>query len=105
MGSRIALGAFSLVVVLASPSSASGQADTGRWGRVSIIQMPFTGARNVPEISDNPSYLYRNGVSDSIRALGFGLEPDRTVGLTVDEDREYGSWHRDSIRALPRSTS
>ena len=94
MGSRKPLGAFALFVVFASPSLASGQADTGRSGRVSIIQMPFTGARNVPEISDNPSYLYRNGVSDSIRAMGFGLEPDRTVSLTVEEDREYGSWHR-----------
>ena len=61
---------------------------------MSVIQMPFTGARNVPEISDNPAYLYTNGVSDSIRAMGFNLTPGRTVSLTVEDDREYGSWHR-----------
>ena len=56
--------------------------------------MPFTGARNVPEISDNPAYLYRNGISDTIGAMGFSLVPDRTVRLSAVEDREYGSWHR-----------
>lgn len=94
MRSKIAVCVFAALIVLASPFSAFGQGDLGRWGRVSIIQMPFTGARNVPEISDNPAYLYSNGVSDSIRALGFSLVPDRTVSLTVNEDRAYGSWHR-----------
>jgi len=56
--------------------------------------MPFTGARNVPEISDNPAYLDRNGISDTVRAMGFHLVPARTVSLTGEEDREYGSWHR-----------
>lgn len=93
---RIRVAVFSIVTmaVLGSTTSAFGQANDGLWERVSIIQMPFTGARNVPEISDNPSYLFSNGVADSIRAMGFSLAPPRTVGLTVDEDREYGSWHR-----------
>jgi arginase len=61
---------------------------------VSIIQMPYTGERNVAEISDNPGYLFGNGITDTIRGMGFVVAPDRTVGLTPEDDREYGSWHR-----------
>ena len=32
--------------------------DAPRWDRVSVIQMPQTGARDVAELSDNPGYLY-----------------------------------------------
>ena len=77
------------------PTSIAGQAvEPTPWSRVSLIQMPYTGARNVPELSDNPEYLYRYGVSDSIRAMGFALTPARTVALTAEDEREYGSWHR-----------
>jgi arginase len=61
---------------------------------VSVIQMPYTGARNVAELSDNPGYLYRNGITDSIRAMGFAMVPDRTVRLTREDEGAYGSWHR-----------
>ncbi len=67
---------------------------SSRWGRVSVIQMPYTGARNVAELSDNPGYLYRHGIADSIQALGFALTSDRTVALTEADEREYGEWHR-----------
>jgi arginase len=63
-------------------------------GRVSVIRMPYTGARNVAELSDNPDYLFRNGMTDSIRSMGFELLPDRTVTLTEADEREYGEWHR-----------
>ena len=62
--------------------------------RSSLIQMPYTGARNVPELSDNPAYLFQNGLADSIQAMGFSLTPHRTVRLTADDEEEYGSWHR-----------
>jgi arginase len=83
-----------LLLSVTLPSPASAQSDDARWGSVSVIQMPFTGARNVPEISDNPAYIFDNGVMDTIRSMGFAMTPDRTVGLTAAEDREYGSWHR-----------
>ena len=78
---------------LVSPSDAASQ-ETGRWGRVSVIQMQYTGARNVAELSDNPEYLYRHGITDSIRAMGFSLVPDRTVRLSEVDERDYGEWHR-----------
>ncbi|NNF27300.1 MAG: hypothetical protein HKN73_08785 [Gemmatimonadetes bacterium] len=77
-----------------APFPASGQEGEGRWSAVSLIQMPYTGARNVPELSDNPAYLFGNGISDSIRAMGFTLTPPQTVRLTAEDEKEYGSWHR-----------
>lgn len=85
---------FAAAFVTTIPLDAAGQDDARSPMRVSVIQMPFTGARNVPEISDNPEYLYRNGITDTIRAMGFEVTPDRTVGLTATEDGEYGEWHR-----------
>ena len=87
-------GALTAALALSLPAGVSSQAHPGDQGRISGIQVPFTGARNVPEISDNPAYLYTNGVHDTIRAMGFSLVPDRTVALTTEEDREYRSWHR-----------
>lgn len=78
---------------LITPSDATSQ-EAGRWGRISVIQMPYTGARNVAELSDNPEYLYRHGITDSIRAMGFSLVPDRTVRLSETDERDYGEWHR-----------
>jgi len=89
---RRALPAALAAVIIAVPASA--QDDANSLPAVSIIQMPYTGARNVPEISDNPEYLYRHGIADTIRDMGFELASDLTVALTAAQDREYGSWHR-----------
>jgi arginase len=82
------------VLATAAPADAAGQSVGAHVPTVSVIQMPYTGVRNVAEISDNPGYLAGNGITDTIRAMGFTVVPDRTVGLTVDDEREYGSWHR-----------
>ncbi|MDX1393427.1 MAG: arginase family protein [Gemmatimonadota bacterium] len=82
-----------IVALIAATTSLPGMAQDGL-PEVSIIQMPYTGARNVAELSDNPGYLHRHGIADTIRALGFSLAPDRTVALTAEDEREYGSWHR-----------
>lgn len=94
---RRAALAFLLAVgtaaVAATTAPASAQSGPGL-PAVSLVQMPYTGARNVPELSDNPAYLYARGLPDTIRALGFTLAPSRTVELTPEQDREYGAWHR-----------
>jgi len=82
------------ILATAAPGHALGQSVGRRLPMVSIIQMPYTGERNVAEISDNPGYLFGNGITDTIRGMGFVVAPDRTVGLTPEDDREYGSWHR-----------
>lgn len=83
-----------LVLGALAPAEVAAQTDHARWNRVSVIQMPYTGARNVPEISDSPAYLDGHGIADSIRAMGFTLAPARTVALTDQDETEYGSWHR-----------
>jgi len=82
------------LLVTAAPGYALGQSASRRLPTVSIIQMPYTGERNVAEISDNPDYLAGNGIADTIRGMGFTVAAERTVALTPDDDREYGSWHR-----------
>ena len=93
---RIRLRAWLVAILVPTPvpPALNAQTEAASSPPVSIIRMPYTGARNVPEISDNPEYLYRHGIADSIRAMGFSLAPDRTVRLTAEDEREYGSWHR-----------
>jgi arginase len=86
--------AAAAVLAVVAPTALVGQAGAARWNRVALIQMPYTGARNVPELSDNPAYLYRHGISDTIQSMGFALAPARTVALTANDEKEYGSWHR-----------
>jgi hypothetical protein len=62
--------------------------------RVSLIEMPFSGERNVTEHSPVPEYLIHGGLEDTLRARGVALVPTRTVALTAADDEEYGSWHR-----------
>jgi len=78
----------------AAPMGTLAQAAGGGLPAVSLILMPYTGERNVAEISDNPGYLFGNGIADTVRALGFDVTPARVVSLTPEDDREYGSWHR-----------
>lgn len=92
--SKTATAALVVPSLLLGPAEASAQTAADPWSVVSLIEMPYTGARNVPELSDNPSYLNDNGIADTIRAMGFGLVPTRTVRLTAEEEDEYGSWHR-----------
>ncbi|HSW28201.1 MAG TPA: arginase family protein [Longimicrobiales bacterium] len=82
------------VVATVAPMDAAGQSVDAHVPMVAVIQMPFTGERNVAEISDNPGYLFGNGIADSIRAMGFILAPGRIVGLDAEDERAYGSWHR-----------
>ncbi|MGD2153616.1 MAG: arginase family protein [Gemmatimonadales bacterium] len=62
--------------------------------KVALVKMPYSGARNVPELSDVPDYLAEGGIEARLRGLGVELKPLSTVALTADEQREYGEWHR-----------
>jgi arginase len=84
-----------LLILAAAPGWAeAGAQEATSWDRVGVIRMPYTGARNVAELSGNPGYLHRHGITDSIRALGFTVVSDYDVRLTEEDEREYGSWHR-----------
>ena len=83
-----------ILLVAAAPGVASGQAVGRRLPPVSIVQMPYTGERNVAEISETPAYLFDHGIVDTIRGMGFAVAGAGTVALSPEDEREYGSWHR-----------
>jgi arginase len=59
-----------------------------------MVKMPYTGARNVPEISDVPDYLERGGIYALLEEQGTSLRPIGVIDLTPDQKRDYGNWHR-----------
>ena len=62
--------------------------------KVALVKMPFSGARNVAELSETPDYLEAGGLVDLLSSVGAELGPTATVALTQEEEREYGEWHR-----------
>lgn len=90
----VAVVALGPAAVALRPAALPAQTGPAAQTRVSIIQMPYNGERNVAELSDNPAYLYGHGIADTIRSMGFALAPARTVALDAAQDEEYGAWHR-----------
>jgi arginase len=84
-----------ILPLLAAPAAASGQRYLGDGiMRVAVVKMPYSGARNVSELSDVPDYLEQGGVLEVITQTGAATKPVRTVRLTPGEEEEYGEWHR-----------
>jgi len=83
-----------------SPEPEQAIIDAGRYHdsdgtlRVALVKQPYHGERNVAELSRNPDYLEEGGIADALTRAGFDLKPIDTVGLTPEESREYGEWHR-----------
>jgi len=86
---------FTMVAVasLALPGAASAQTSSPTL-RVALIEMPYSGERNVSEDSPVPAYLVQGGLEDTLRSRGVALGPTRVVALTPDDEKEYGAWHR-----------
>jgi len=84
------LAAVSLVCATAP---GAGQ-NAPRGPRVALVAMPYSGARNVPELSGAPAYLLRGGLEADLRAAGARLDPTRTITLSAQDEKEYGEWHR-----------
>lgn len=84
------------LVILSAPGLLEAQQlvdDQGRV-RVAMVKMPYTGARNVPEISDVPDYLEDGGIFALLEEQGATLWPTVSVDLTAAQERDYGVWHR-----------
>jgi arginase len=79
-----------------APATSSAQSYLSEDGavRVALVKMPYTGSRNVPELSGVPDYLAEGGIEGRLERLGATLKPMSTVALTPEEQREYGEWHR-----------
>ena len=78
--------------ILAAASAAVPAADTVL---VDVVKQPYSGARNVPEISMNPDYIHAAGLERLIGEWGGELvRPVQDTRLTKEQDRQYGEWNR-----------
>ncbi|MDA1372054.1 MAG: arginase family protein [Proteobacteria bacterium] len=79
--------------------------------RVDVIKQPYSGSRNVPEISMNPDYIHAAGIERLIGQWGGELvRPVQDVRLFPEQDRQYGAWNRlalanSNFGALARETA
>ncbi|MHC4768403.1 MAG: arginase family protein [Planctomycetota bacterium] len=61
---------------------------------VAFAKMPYTGARNVPELSAGPAYLDCDQLHERLREVGVEPGPAATVRLDARQEAEDGQWHR-----------
>ena len=101
-----------IAVMLVTPSLALAQRYTEADGtvRVAPINMPYSGARNVPELSGGPDYLEEGGVVQFIEELGATVKEIPTVALTAEEDNDASgtasaSRTRTSVTTWPRTSA
>ena len=100
---------LAVAVLLSVPADAMGQSYVTEDGkmRVALVKMPYSGSRNVPELSRTPDYLAEGGIEERLTGMGVALKSMSTVALTPEEQREYGEWHRlgllsdEGFRAIP----
>jgi len=62
--------------------------------RVALVKMPYSGGRNVAELSGGPDYLEQGGLLDLLEGMDVDLRETTTVALTSEQDDDYGEWHR-----------
>jgi arginase len=62
--------------------------------RVALIEMPYVGERNVPELSEGPGYLAQGGLVRIIEEHSSKTKPVAIVALTAEEEKAYGTWNR-----------
>jgi arginase len=63
--------------------------------KVDVIKNPYSGARNVPELSINPDYIHAAGLERLIQEWGGELiRPVQDIRLTEDQEKQYGPWNR-----------
>lgn len=62
--------------------------------RVTLVEQPYHGGRNVAELSRSPEYLQAGGIAGILSGQGHRVRPVETVALTPEESEEYGEWHR-----------
>jgi arginase len=72
--------------------STSVHADTVK---LDVIKQPYSGSRNVPELSINPDYIHAAGLERLISEWGGELvRPVQDIRLTPQQNRQYGEWNR-----------
>ncbi len=86
----------SLAIAALAPMTLQAQQFTDSTGavQVALVKMPYTGARNVAEISGVPDYLEGGGLGRQLGRMGATVRRVDEVRLTSEQQREYGEWHR-----------
>ena len=90
------LAILPLVLLTSIPIPLSAQeyrSDTGKM-QVALVKMPYSGARNVPELSLGPDYLEAGGLEQTLTWSGVALKPIGNIALTAVEERQYGERRR-----------
>ena len=63
--------------------------------KVDIIKNPYSGARNVPELSMNPDYIHAAGLERLIHEWGGELiRPIQDIRLNDEQEKQYGPLNR-----------
>ena len=62
--------------------------------RVALVKMPYSGARNVAELSGGPDYLEAGGLAEMLLPMGVTLRETGTARLLPEQEGDYGEWHR-----------
>lgn len=84
---RIVLAAAALIAATAGVAAETVPVD--------VIKQPYSGSRNVPEISMNPDYIHAAGLERLIADWGGELRrPVQGIRLSGEQDRQYGAWNR-----------
>ena len=71
-----------LILALLTPALATAQKYQTSDGKIRVapVKMPYSGARNVPELSGGPDYLQEGGMVQLIEEAGGTVKPIPTVG-------------------------
>ncbi len=92
--SQRALAIVAFLFLFAATSPAQRYRDASGNVQVGLVKMPYSGARNVPELSGGPDYLEAGGLVALLEELGAVSKPIPTVKLDPEEESDYGEWHR-----------
>ncbi len=91
---RVSVSCLAMTVLLSPLAYPQAFVDDAGNVRVVLLKMPYTGARNVAELSGTPDYLAEGGIIERLSGRGAVLKPTETIGLTSEEQADYGEWHR-----------
>ena len=81
--------ALILIMAFALPTAAHAAV------KVDVIKNPYSGSRNVPELSTNPDYIHAAGLERLIAQWGGELvRPIQDVRLNDEQENQYGAWNR-----------
>ena len=83
-----------LCAALPFPLAAQRYASDDGELRVALVKMPYSGARNVAELSGGPTYLETGGIQQTLSRGGVALKPIPTIALTAEEEPQYGERRR-----------